>query len=103
MEKNFKSLCDLDLGPAMRNFELVRDIFIYYDVLKFRIHRSITFLVIAQKHRNTETRKNTQTLFCSVLFCSASRKELQTKFLYRIYTIILYFLNTLIFTGKIFM
>ena len=34
---------DLDLGLAMPNIELVRDIFIYYDVLKFSIHRSITF------------------------------------------------------------
>ena len=34
---------DLDLGLVMPNIELVRDIFIYYDVLKFRIHRSITF------------------------------------------------------------
>ena len=32
--------CTLTLIP---NIELVRDIFIYYDVLKFRIHRSITF------------------------------------------------------------
>ena len=32
------SRSDLDLGPAMANIELVRDIFIYYDVLKFRIH-----------------------------------------------------------------
>ena len=34
---------DLDLGPAMPNVELVRDIFIYYNVIKFHIHRSITF------------------------------------------------------------
>ena len=36
-----KSRHDLDLGPAMPNIELARDIFIYYDVFKFRIHRSI--------------------------------------------------------------
>ena len=48
-----KSCHDLDLGPVMPNIELVRDIFIYHGVLKFRIHRSITFLVIAQKHGNT--------------------------------------------------
>ena len=34
---------DLDLGPAMPNIKLVRDIFIYYDVLKFHVHRSIAF------------------------------------------------------------
>ena len=41
--KILKSRHDLDLGPVMPNIELVRDIFIYYEVLKFRIHRSITF------------------------------------------------------------
>ena len=41
--KILKSRHDLDLGPGMPNIELVRDIFIYYEVLKFRIHRSITF------------------------------------------------------------
>ena len=41
--EKFQSRRDLDLGPAMANIALVRDIFIYYDVLKFRIHRSITF------------------------------------------------------------
>ena len=38
-----KSQHDLNLGPTMPNIELVRDIFIYYDVLKFCIHRLITF------------------------------------------------------------
>ena len=42
-EKFTKLRHDLDLGPEMPNIELVRDIFIYYDVLKFCIHRSITF------------------------------------------------------------
>ena len=74
MEKN--SCHDLDLGPAMPNIELVQDIFIYYDVLKFRIHRSITFLIITQKHKNTETQKhrNTEThtdsdKYSIVVFC----------------------------------
>ena len=38
-----KSCHDIDLGPPMPNIELVRNTFIYYDVLKFCIHRSITF------------------------------------------------------------
>ena len=31
-----------DLDLALPNIELVRDIFIYYDVLKFHVNRSIT-------------------------------------------------------------
>ena len=50
-----KSRHELDLGPAMANIEIVQDIFIYYDVLKFCIPRWITFSVITQKHGNTET------------------------------------------------
>ena len=56
---------DLDLGPAMPNIKLVRDIFIHYDVLKFCIHRSITFFnyrAKRQKRGNTEPRKHTLTL-----------------------------------------
>ena len=58
-----KSRRDLDLGPAMPNIELVADIFIYYDVAKFRVHRSITFELSRKntktwKHGNTETRKH---------------------------------------------
>ena len=41
--KNSKSCHDLDLGPAMPNIQHVRDIFIYNDVFKFHVHRSITF------------------------------------------------------------
>ena len=41
--EKFQSRYDLDLGPAMPNIKLVQDIFIYYDVLKFHVNRSITF------------------------------------------------------------
>ena len=62
---------NIDLGLAMNNIELVQDIFIYYDVFKFYFHRSITFLVIVQKHGNTETQKHTQTLdeYSIIAFC----------------------------------
>ena len=66
-----KSRHDLDLGPAMPNIELFRDIFIYYVLLKFYIHRSITSRVIAQKtrkHRNTETHKDSDE-YSIVAFC----------------------------------
>ena len=36
-----KSRPDLDLVPAMPNIELVRDIFIYYNVFKFHVPRLI--------------------------------------------------------------
>ena len=52
-----KSHSDLDLGPAKPNIELLRLIFIYYNVFKFHIPRSISFGVIVQKH--THTHKNT--------------------------------------------
>ena len=41
--KSSKSRHDLDLGPAKPNIELVRVIFVYYDVFKFHVHRSIAF------------------------------------------------------------
>ena len=63
---------DLDLGPAMPNIKLVRDIFIYYDVLKFCIHRSITFFSYrakTQKRGNTETHTDSDE-YSSVAFCN---------------------------------
>ena len=33
---------DLDLGPTMPNIELVRFIFIYYNVIKLHVPRSIS-------------------------------------------------------------
>ena len=48
--KNPKSHCGLDLVPTLPIIELVRDIFIYYNVFQFHVPRSITFLVILQKH-----------------------------------------------------
>ena len=53
MEKNSKSCHDLDLGPAMPNIELVRDIFIYGN----------TENTETRKHRNTHT----QTLMSTLL------------------------------------
>ena len=68
--KTSKSCHDLDLGPAMPNMELVRDMFIYYDVFKFHVHRSITFLVIMQKHRNTHTHTHADSdEYSIVAFC----------------------------------
>ena len=54
-----KSLCDLDLSPTMPNIELVRNIFIYYNVFKFHVPRSISFLVIAETHTHSETHTHT--------------------------------------------
>ena len=41
--KIFKSRLDLQLCPTMPNFELVRVIFISYNVFKFHVPRSISF------------------------------------------------------------
>ena len=38
-----KSCLDLDLGLTMPNIELVRVIFIYYNVFKFHVPRLISF------------------------------------------------------------
>ena len=48
-----KSHRDLDLGATMPNIKLIV-IFIYYNVFKFQVPRSI-FLVIVQKHTHMET------------------------------------------------
>ena len=56
-----KSHSDLDLGPTMPNIELVRDIFIYHNVVQFKVPRLITFLVIVQKYGNTETHTHAHT------------------------------------------
>ena len=48
-----------DLGPTMPNIELVPVIFIYYNVFNFHVPRSISFLVIVQKHTHTETQTHT--------------------------------------------
>ena len=34
---------DLDFDQAMPNIEFARAIFIYFDVVKFHVHRSFTF------------------------------------------------------------
>ena len=38
-----KSRSDLDVGPTMPYIELVRDIFLNYNVFQFHVPRSITF------------------------------------------------------------
>ena len=66
--------CDLDLGPTMPNIELVRVIFIYYNVFKFHVPGSIPFLTYRAKtwkHGNVETRNhgNTQRLWRVLYSC----------------------------------
>ena len=56
MEK--KSRRDLDPGPTMPKIELVRVIFIYCNVFKFHVLRSISFEL---SHKNTETHTHTHT------------------------------------------
>ena len=53
---------DLDLGPTMPNIELVRDIFIYNNVFKFHVPKSISFLSYHAKthaHKHMQTHTNT--------------------------------------------
>ena len=38
-----KSRHDLDLGPTMPNIKIVRAIFIFHNVIKFHVPRSISF------------------------------------------------------------
>ena len=54
---------DLDLGLTMPNIGFVRVVFIYYNVFKFDVPRSISFRVIMQKHTpgNTHTHTHTYT------------------------------------------
>ena len=60
-----KSCSDLDLGPPMRNIELVRDIFKYNNVFQFHVLRSINSYVINYMcvcaHRSMCVCKNTHT------------------------------------------
>ena len=53
--KNSKSCLDLDLGLTMPNIGLFRVIFIYYNVFKFHVPRSIL------THTETHTRAHTHT------------------------------------------
>ena len=50
-----KSRRDLDLGRTMPNVELVRAIFIYYNMFKFQVNWAIIFLVIVYTDRQTDT------------------------------------------------
>ena len=55
MGKIWNAYRDLDLDPTKLNIELVRAIFIFYNVFQFRVPRSISFRVIMQKHTHTHT------------------------------------------------
>ena len=57
LRKISKSCCDLDLGPAMPNIEIVRVILIYYNVFKF--HIPIDQFLFELSRKNTETRTHT--------------------------------------------
>ena len=63
MEKISKSHHDLELGSAMPNIKLFRDIFIYYyyDVFKFHVQRLKHGNTETLKHINTETQKQGNT------------------------------------------
>ena len=41
--KSLNAYSDLDLDPTKLNIELVRTIFMYYNVFRFRVPRSISF------------------------------------------------------------
>ena len=56
----WKSRSDLDLGLTMPNIELVRDIFVYYNVIQFDIPTSIVF-ELSCKNTETETHIHTPT------------------------------------------
>ena len=73
--KNISKSCrDLDLGPTMPNIKLVRFIFIYYNVFKFHVPRSISFPSYRVKththtwkhvHTHTDEHKDYPTVFSS--------------------------------------
>ena len=54
-KKISKSHCDLDLDQTMPNVELIRAIFIYYNMFKFQVDWTIIFLVIVYTDTQTDT------------------------------------------------
>ena len=58
MGKFLNGYSDRDLDPMKLNIELVRAIFIYYDVFQFRVPRSS---YRAKTHTHTHKRKHTHT------------------------------------------
>ena len=66
-----RGMIDLDLVPAMPNIELVRDIFIYYDVLIFHVNKS-NYHAKTQKHRNTETHTDSDE-YSIIAFCKNAK------------------------------
>ena len=67
MEKISKSCCDLDLDRTMPYVELVRAIFICYNIFEFQVPRLIIFGVIVltdtqtDRHQDTHTQTDTKT------------------------------------------
>ena len=59
MEKISKSRHDLDLDRTMPNVELIRAIFIYYNMFKFEVELFLSYRV--HTHTDTQTDTHTQT------------------------------------------
>ena len=60
MGKLLNAYSDLDLDPTKLNIELIPAIFIYYNVFRFRVPRSISFELLCG-HTNTDTHTHTHT------------------------------------------
>ena len=54
---------DLGLDGTKPNVELIRDIFIYYNIFKFQVPRLIIFgvIMLTDTHTHTHTHTHTQT------------------------------------------
>ena len=53
--------CEIDLDRTMPNVELVRAIFIYYNMFKFQVDLTIIFSVIVYTDTQTDTHTHRQT------------------------------------------
>ena len=73
-----KSRHDLDLGLTMPSIEVVRVIFIYYNVFKVQVPRSISLSYRANTHTPTDAHKDTDEYFI-VIFC---KKRNYTYYIY---------------------
>ena len=65
-KKILKSHTDLDLDHKMPNVELVRAIFIYYNMCKFQVDWSIISWVIVYTEARTHARTHTYTLMSTL-------------------------------------
>ena len=62
MGKLLNAYSDLDLDPTKLSIELIPAIFIYYNVFRIRVPRSISFeLLCGHTHTNTHTHTHTHT------------------------------------------